>query len=229
MFATMPDPKATLPRPLLMKLAAAGLLLLVAALLVARGVDLRALLRQGLAQVQQAGPVVFFGSMAVLPAIGAPLSPFSLTAGSIFAGQLGMPWVIFYALLAITCNMLGTYLLASRALRPPLERLVRRLGYKLPEVESGDVTDLIVLIRVTPGVPFLAQNYLLGLAQVPLGKYLLVSCAVQWSFNAAFIVFGDALLHGKGKFALFGLCALIALVAGTHMVRKHYERRRKTA
>jgi uncharacterized membrane protein YdjX (TVP38/TMEM64 family) len=225
----MPEPKVALSKPLLLKLAAAALVAVVAVVLVARGVDLRGILRQTLEQVQQAGPLVFFGGMAVLPAVGAPLSPFSLTAGSIFAERLGMPLVIFYALLAVTINMVGTYLLASRALRPLLERLVTRLGYKLPEVESGDVTDLTILIRVTPGVPFPVQNYLLGLARVPLAKYLLISCAIQWSFNTAFIIFGDALLHGKGKFALLGLCALIALVAGTHMVRKHYERRKKAA
>lgn len=220
------------PRPnraLLLKLAAAAVVLLVAAVLVARGVDLKGLVHQGLDKVQQAGPLAFFSAMAVLPAVAVPLSPFSLTAGSIFGAQLGMPVVVLCALLAITTNIVGTYFLASRALRPLVEKLVTRLGYKLPQVEEGDAADLIILLRVTPGVPFPLQNYLLGLARVPFGKYLLISCAVQWSFNTAFILFGDALLHGKGKVAMIGLGALLALTAGTHLVRKHYERRKKAA
>lgn len=222
----------TAPRPnraLLLKLAVLAVAGLAVLALVVRGVDLMGWLQQALALVQQAGPVAFFSAMAVLPAVAVPLSPFSLTAGSVFAAELGMPLVIALALLAITINMVGTYFLASRALRPVLEKLVARLGYKLPQVEEGDAADLIVILRVTPGVPFPVQNYLLGLARAPFGQYLLISCAVQWSFNTAFILFGDALLHGKGKLAMIGLGVLLALTAGTHLVRRHYERRKKAA
>ena len=220
------------PRPnraLLLKLAVAGVGLLVVAALVARGLDLKALVAQGLALIRDAGTVAFFGSMALLPSFGVPLSPFSLTAGSVFAASLGMPLVIVLALSAISFNMLFSYFLARRAFRPLLEKLVVRLGYQLPEVAAGDATDLIILLRVTPGVPFPVQNYLLGLARVPLGKYTVISCAVQWSFNAAFILFGDALLQGKGKLALVGLCGLVALTVGTHLVRKHYGKKKPAA
>lgn len=225
----MAETPAPNKRALLLKLAAVVVVLGVAAVLVARGVDLKGLVQQALATVQQAGPLVFFGAMALLPAVGAPLSPFSLTAGSIFGAQLGMPLVIACALAAITINIVFTYYLARYAFRPLLEKIVTRLGYKLPEVEAGDAADLVVILRVTPGVPFPAQNYLLGLARVPFVKYVVISCAIQWAFNAAFILFGDALLHGKGKLAIIGFSALLALTAGTHLVRKHYERRKKAA
>lgn len=225
----MAEAPAPNKRALLIKLAAVGVVLVIAAVLVMRGIDLKGLLQQALATVQQAGPLVFFAAMALLPAVGAPLSPFSLTAGSIFGAQMGMPLVIGCALAAVTVNIVLTYFLASYAFRPLLEKIVTRLGYKLPEVEAGDAADLIVLLRVTPGVPFPAQNYLLGLARVPFVKYALISCAIQWAFNAAFILFGDALLHGKGKLAIVGFSALLALTAGTHLVRKHYERRKKAA
>jgi len=218
----MAEPAPRPNRALLLKLAAAAVVLLVAGVLVARGLDLKALLASGLELIRGAGPVVFFGSMALLPSFGVPLSPFSLTAGSVFAPTLGMPLVIVLALAAVTFNIMLSYYLARRAFRPLLEKLMVRLGYKLPEVAAGDATDLIILLRVTPGVPFPVQNYLLGLAQVPVVKYAVISCAVQWSFNAAFILFGDALLHGKGKLALLGLCGLVALTVGTQLLRKHY-------
>jgi uncharacterized membrane protein YdjX (TVP38/TMEM64 family) len=225
----MAESSPTKNRPLLLKLAAGAGVLAVAAVLLARGVDLKGLLQQGLATVQQAGPLVFFGAMALLPAVGAPLSPFSLTAGSIFGAQMGMLLVIACALAAVTVNILLTYWLARYAFRPLLEKIVVRLGYKLPEVEAGDAADLIVILRVTPGMPFPAQNYLLGLARVPFVKYAVISCVIQWAFNAAFILFGEALMQGKGKLALLGFSALLALTAGTHLVRKHYERRKKAA
>ncbi len=173
-----------------------------------------------------AGPGVFFAAMAVLPVFGVPMSPFALSAGPLFGAQLGTPVIILCGIVAITFNLTVAYWLARRWLRPLLTRLVARLGYTLPQVESGDATDLIVLLRVTPGPPFFVQNYLLGLAEVPFGRYLVISCAVQWSYNAAFILFGDALSHGRGKVAMMSIGLVMALAVGTHLVRRHLGRKK---
>lgn len=222
----MPDPAPRPNRALLLKLAAAAVVLLVVAGLVARGLDLKALLAQGLELIRGAGPVAFFTAMAVLPAVGAPLMAFSLTAGPVFGPSMGLGWVVACAVLAITVNMSLSYFLARRALRPVLLKLFARLGYALPRAAPGDEFDLIVLLRVTPGVPFPAQNYLLGLAEVPFGRYLLVSLLIQGPINAAFILFGDAMLQGKGKAALITLSVILALMAATQLLRKHYGKKR---
>jgi uncharacterized membrane protein YdjX (TVP38/TMEM64 family) len=222
----MAEPTPRPNRALLLKLAAAGLVLVVAAVFVALGLDLKALLQQGLDLIRGAGAPVFFTAMALLPAVGAPQMAFSLTAGPVFGPTLGLGPVIGLTLLAIVLNMTLSYFLARRALRPLLEKLFTRLGYQMPRAAAGDELDLIVLLRVTPGVPFPVQNYLLGLAEVPFGKYLLVSFLLQGPINAAFILFGDAMLHGRGKVALTALGVIIALSAGFHLVRKHYGKKR---
>ena len=176
-----------------------------------------------------AGPGVFFAAMAVLPVAGVPMSPFAFAAGPLFGARLGTPATIGLGLVAITFNLTVAYWLARRWLRPVLARLVARLGYKMPQVESGDATDLIVLLRVTPGPPFFVQNYLLGLAEVPFGRYLVISCAVQWSYNVAIMLFGDALSQGRGKMAMLAIGLLAALVVGTHLVRKHLARKKAAA
>ena len=209
----------------LIKVGAVALVLLVGAGLVARGYDLKGAVEQGLALVRGAGPVVFFLAMAVLPAVGAPQMAFSLTAGSLFGAQLGMGLVVLFASLAMFFNMALAYWLASRVLRPVLEVLLGRLGYKVPQVQPGDETDLIVLLRVTPGIPFPVQNYLLGLARANFGRYLLLSIVLQGPLNAAFVVFGEALLHGRGKMVFYGLSAIVVLLVGTHLVWKHYSRK----
>lgn len=211
----------------LVKFGAVALVLLVGAGLVARGFDIRGAIEQGLALVRSAGPLVFFLAMALLPAIGAPQMAFTLTAGPLFAAQLGMGVVVLLALLAMFLNMALSYWMASRVLRPVLEALLGRLGYKIPQVEQGDETGLIVLLRVTPGIPFPVQNYLLGLARARFGRYLLVSFLIQGPLNAAFIVFGDALLQpGKGKMIFYGLSAIAVLLVGTHLLRKHYGKKK---
>lgn len=210
---------------LLLKLALAAAALIAASLWLASGHDLGALVQQVVDALRSAGPAAFFLAMALLPALGAPLSFFCLTAGSVFGPQLGMPMVIVFALAAIAANIALSYLLASRALRPPLEALLKRLGYQMPRVaKSGDATDLIVLVRVTPGLPFPVQNYLLGLAGVPFARYQLVSCLIAFPLNAAIIFFGEALLQGKGRTALVGLLLVLALMAGIHLLRRRYLR-----
>jgi uncharacterized membrane protein YdjX (TVP38/TMEM64 family) len=212
-------------RVLLIKVAVIAVVLLVGAVLLALGLDLKGLVAQGLDLIRTAGPVAFFVGMALLPAVGVPILAFLLTAGPVFGPRLGLGWVIVLSLLAITANMALTYFLASRAMRPLVEKLLTKLGYRLPQASAGDATDLIILLRVI-GLPFPVQNYLLGLAGLPFGKYMVVSCLVSWPQNAAVVFFGDALLHGKGKLALLGFCLLLALMAVTQLLRKHYAKKR---
>lgn len=222
----MAEPAPRPNRALLLKLAVAGAALLVAAGLVARGVDLKGLLAQGLDLIRSAGPVAFFLAMALLPAAGVPFLVFMLPVVSLFAPRFGTPLTVALALVATTVNIAFTYVLARWALRPGLTRLVARLGYRIPEVATDDATDLIVILRVTPGIPFCVQHYLLGLANVPFRKYLLISCMIVWPVGTSFMLFGDALLHGKGKVALLSLSLVLAVTATLHLVRKHYGKKR---
>lgn len=213
-------------RRLLLKLAVVAAALIVVAGIALRGTDIRTLLAPGMALIRGAGPWSFFIAMALLPAAGVPMLTFSLTAGPIFGERLGLGGAVAAGLAAATVNLLLTYWLARRALRPWLTRILERLGYRMPDLDSADLTDLIVIVRVTPGIPFFAQNYMLGLAGAPAGRYVAISCVVVWSYTAGFIVFGDALLHGKGRMALVAVSLLVAAAAATHLARHHYANRK---
>lgn len=228
---TLP-PKKKLP---IAKLVIAAAVLAVVGLVVLQMIGWRTALEEGkrafdatLKIVADAGPAVFFLAMATLPAVGAPLMPFAIAAALVFRERLGLPLVMVLGVLAMSFNIAVTYWLARRWLRPVLTRLLARWGYNLPQVESGGATDLIVLLRVTPGPPFFVQNYLLGLANVPFARYLVISCAIQGVFLAGFMMFGDALSQGKGKVVLLAVGVLAALTIGTHMVRKHLAKKRAT-
>ncbi len=208
--------------PVLAKLLLLAAVLFALATAVASSQDIPQLIQRGLALLRAAGPVTFFLAMAVLPAAGAPLSFFGLTAGSVFGPQLGIGIVVLVSMVAIGVNIALGFVLARYALGPPISYLCRKLGYQLPQVRAGDATDLIVLLRVTPGVPFVVQNYLLGLSGVPFPKYLLVSCLVAFPLNAAIILFGEALLQGRGRAAVLGFLAILAVLAALQLVRRRY-------
>jgi uncharacterized membrane protein YdjX (TVP38/TMEM64 family) len=217
------DPAAR--RRLLIRGGALGLIVLVAGVLVLRGVEVRPLIDQGMAMIRGAGPWVFFGAMAVLPVIGAPLMAFTIPAGEAFAGQMTLGGVLAATLAAIAINLALTYWLARRAVRPLLERLLRRFGYTVPRVTTENALSIALLVRLTPGPPFFLQGYILGLADVPFRLYMLVSwlCVLPWAAGA--VVLGRGMLNGNFKMAAMGFGVIIAAVVAVHLIRRKVAKR----
>jgi uncharacterized membrane protein YdjX (TVP38/TMEM64 family) len=216
-------------KKLLLQLGVAGLLAAAVGLFLLKGMHIFALIDQVVAIVSGLGPWIFFSAFAVLPALGAPTLGFTLLAGSAFAGRMGMSGVVLAGMAATAFNLTLSYCLARWIIRKWVAQLLERLGYRMPQVAEADSTDLIVILRVTPGVPFVVQNYLLGLADAPAGRYFLLSCLISLPQCAAFIVFGNALLHGRGAAIVVGVSLLVVLAAGTQLLRRHYGRRKALA
>ena len=171
----MPEARPALKKGLLIKVGVLGVAVLVVGALMLRGVDLKALLVQVMAVIGDAGPWVFFTGVALLPACGFPLMAFTLTAGPAFGAQLGLGGVLAAYGAAVGINLTLTYWLARYALRPWVERLVARAGYKIPHIEEKEHLEVTLLFRITPGPPFFLQSYLLGLGRVAFLTYLWVS------------------------------------------------------
>ena len=187
-----------------------------------RHFELRAWMERVVTTVRDAGPVPFFGAMAMLPTFGFPLSPFTLAAGPVFGPLLGVGWVVVCALLAISCNVAWSYWLAARALRPLAEWAVQRLGYRMPVVEPRAAWLAIIVLRTVPVTPFCVQSILLGLARVPFGPYLLVSILIPGAYATAIILLGDALMRGD-RWAMAGAGALFVVVGVIlHVMRKRF-------
>ncbi len=208
-----------------LKLAVLAVVLLGGAALLLRGANPKELVDQGMGLIRAAGPVVFFAAMAVLPAAGAPLMAFTLSAGEAFGAQLTMPGVIVAALAMIAVNLALTYWLARYALRPLLRNLVNRYGYKVPSITKQNALSVALVVRLTPGPPFFLQGYLLGLAEVPFKLYMLVSwlCVLPWAVGA--IIMGRGILNGNFKVAATGMGVLVVAVVLVQFVRKKYAKR----
>ncbi len=217
-----PVKKRKLP---LFQLCIAAFAIVAAALLLLRGVNIRGLAGQGMAIIRDAGPWVYFAATAFLPAVGAPLSAFTIVAGEAFAAQMTMAGVIAAAMLAIAANLALTYWLARYALRPLLSKFAERYGYSVPRVTKANALNIALVIRLTPGPPFFMQSYILGLAEVPFRLYMIVSwlCILPWS--VAFVVLGKGVFNGNFKMAGTGVGVLVAATAFVHWIRKRYAAR----
>lgn len=221
-----PDPQLSRARRVLaLKIVAVLAVLGMGALFMLRGLDVKALYNQGVDLIRSFGPVAFFGAMAVLPAMGCPLTVFTISVGPIFGGQLGLPLVLLISAGAISFNLAFGYWLARYALRPWVEWIFRWLGYRLPQISAEDRLALSVLVRVTPGPPYCLQNFILGMTGVPFGLYMVVSMLITIPLSFGFILFGDSLAQGKGKVVVLSLLLLVALSFGIKFLRGHFARR----
>ena len=179
--------------------------------------------------LREAGPAAFFVAMAVLPAVGFPLMAFTLAAGPVFGPALGVGWVIFWSLAAVVGNLLLTYWLANRALRPLVSRLLTYFEFPLPDVTVAGAWQIALIVRLTPGPPFWAQSYLLGLIRVPLVPYLIVSTSVMAGYIVALVCGGVALANGNGRLAFVAAGILVVAVAALQLWRKRTARKRAAA
>jgi len=175
--------------------------------------------------LRDAGPVVFFTAMAVLPAVGFPLLAFTLAAGPVFAPSLGPVAVIGWSLAAIVVNLLLTYWLSQRALRPLANRLLTYFDYRMPQGNVASPWELTLIVRLMPGPPFWAQSYLLGLLRIPLLPYLAISTGVLAGFIIALVYGGNAIAEGRGRTALLAAAAVGIVAAFLQLMRKHLARR----
>jgi uncharacterized membrane protein YdjX (TVP38/TMEM64 family) len=223
----MVTPEAPLEKKKLpvVKLAVAAVVLLVGAVLVLRGLDVQELIAQGIGMIRGVGPVVFFAAMAVLPTIAIPMSLFSIPAGEAFAAQLGLGVVIAVALVALALNLALTYWVARYALRPFLTKLLKRYGYNVPSVTKDNALAVALVMRLTPGPPYAVQGYVLGIAEVPFGLYMVVSWLCQAPWAVGFIVLGQGLLKGNFMLAAKGLGVIVVVVVAVQWLRKKYARR----
>lgn len=179
--------------------------------------------------LREAGPVVFFIAMALLPAAGFPLLAFTLAAGPVFGPTLGAGWVIAWSLAAVVANLLLTYWLANRALRPFAGWLLRYFGIPLPENMNEGAWQITLIVRLTPGPPFWVQSYLLGLIRVPLGPYLVVSTSVMAGYIIALVSGGAAMAEGNGRLVAVAAGVLVVLIAVMQLLRQRTIRRRTNA
>lgn len=164
-----------------------------------------------LAWKEQASPLAFFTIMALLPAIGAPLTPFYIVAGATFGLWKGL----FGSAIALVINLSLAYFAARHSTGGWLRRGLLRLGYELPDFDRDSARPFrfTLVVKLTPGLPLFLKNYLLGLSGVPFGTYLGVSMLVSALYAVPLMALGDSLFkHEQARVWIFVLAGIAAIV-----------------
>jgi uncharacterized membrane protein YdjX (TVP38/TMEM64 family) len=163
--------------------------------------------------MNDASPVPFFLAMAVLPAIGVPLSPFMIVAGATFGVWGGLVGTI----VAIALNLCLCYAIAHSKLRSYILSLFARFDYKVPDFTAGGrrAWRFAAAVKLTPAVPAFAKAYILAVTAVPFVIYFVVSLGISSAFAVAWIALGDSLLaHDVSHTTLAAIALLVLAMVG---------------
>jgi uncharacterized membrane protein YdjX (TVP38/TMEM64 family) len=152
-----------------------------------------------LRQLGFAGVLVFIGIYIVGTLLLLPGGVFTVAAGLVF----GLRWAVAGVTVAATVSVMAAFLIARYAARDRVERLVKRH----PRFQAVDRAvgeegwKVVVLLRLSPALPFGLQNYLYGLTAIRFWPCVLTSAV--------------AMLPGTVMYAYIGYLARAGVWAGS--------------
>ena len=165
------------------------------------------------------GPLLFI-AIAVLPGLVLPVAPLLGLAG-LWGGENG-PWLsCLYCTLALFANLTWTYWLARGPARGLIQRFLNKTRFGLPISPPDNMLEWALILRLTPGVPFIFTNYGLGLIAMNFSSYLLVSLPVL-AFTACGYVLTIAGIFGGGwQYLWTGTCIIaITVILGRFVLKR---------
>ena len=156
------------------------------------------------------GPLLFL-AIAILPGLVLPVAPLLGLAG-LWGGENG-PWLrCLYCILALFANLCWTYWLARGPARIFLVKLLSRSRFRLPESPPDNMMEWALILRLTPGVPFIFTNYALGLLGMAFSPYLIVSLPVLAFTACGYVLAFAGIFGGEWKYLWTGCCIIIVTI-----------------
>jgi len=170
------------------------------------------------------GPVYFFVVYVVAECLALPATPLTLSAGYLF----GLPMGCLLAIISGTTAASIGFLLARSLLRPQIEEYVRKneVFRNINLAVESEGFKIILLLRLSPLLPFAISNYLYGLSSVAFSDFLFATiigftpgtCGVVYLATAARDVMNEGVsepwyVYVGGVAITFGILATVANVA----------------
>jgi uncharacterized membrane protein YdjX (TVP38/TMEM64 family) len=204
------------------RLAGAALVLGVGGLLLAwkmglDGAGLKAAWREAEGFLK-AWPLLLFAALVVLPGFPVPTSALCFLAGTVWRDRPVMACAI--CLTALALNMTWTYWVAARPGRRLVERLLAATRFKIPDSPQGNRLRLLLIVRLTPGIPLFLQNYLLGFMRIPFRLYLPVSLGCSGLISIGVVLSGAGVADGNLTPVVAGVGLIVVGLIVVQMIRQ---------
>lgn len=167
-------------------------------------------------------PAVLFLALVILPGLPVPTSALLFTAGVVWRHQPVMACGL--CLLALTLNFIWTYWLAAGPARRVVEKFLVATALEIPDLPRGDHLKLILVLKLTPGIPLFFQNYLLGFLRVPFLLYLPISILCNGVVGTGVVLSGVGLADGRLMPTLTGVSLIVVGVVLAQVLRGWLEK-----
>lgn len=170
-------------------------------------------------------PSALFWAIVILPGLPVPMSALLFTAGVVWRDRPVMACAL--CLLAMSLNFTWTYWLAAGPARRLIEKFLAATSVRIPELPQGDQLKLILVMRLTPGIPLFFQNYLLGFLRAPFHLYFPLSMLCAGVIGIGVILSGVGLADGRLVPALSGVSLIVVGAVLTQLVRGWLAKRKR--
>ncbi len=151
---------------------------------------------------------LLFLLMSLLPLVGIPMSILTVMAGAKYG-----PWGgIAFTGGVVAIHLMASWWLARHWLRKPVETLLNKTQYKMPQVRKGEYVGVCLLTALLPGPSYTLKNYFLVLSNLPFKIVLLVGLPAHLFALSPGIMFGDftgAMTVAKVMFLVIYLVVVI--------------------
>lgn len=178
------------------------------------------------------GPIAFIAGYSIAPVILAPAFLLTIAAGAIFGVARGILYVMIGATIGSALAFLTGRYFARHFVEGLLDRDPRLKAVDRAVERQG--LRLVLMLRMSPAVPYTLLNYALGLSRIRLVDYVIGSIGMlpvvagyvysgKLAGDLASVASGAATLRGPVYYALlgFGIVSTVAVsVFATRMVRK---------
>jgi uncharacterized membrane protein YdjX (TVP38/TMEM64 family) len=176
-----------------------------------------------LEQLLLAHPLLLALALVILPGLPVPTSALLVTAGVVWREHPVL--ACGTAVCALALNAVWTYAFAAGPGRRLVERMLARSSVRIPVLPRNDHLRLILILRLTPGIPFFFQNYVLGLLRPPFRLYLPVSLACNAPIVCGLVLSGAGLAGGRLMPLLVGISLVVLAAVIAQSARRWLKRR----
>ena len=133
------------------------------------------------------GVAIFAGAFIVATLVLAPDFPLAIAAGMVY-GLWAFPVVLTAAMIAASLAFLAARFLGRRRVRAILAK--SRKFAAIDKAVSEEGGKIVVLLRLSPLVPFNVQNYLFGVTAIPFTQYVAATFVGIIPGTALFVYLG---------------------------------------
>jgi len=176
-------------------------------------------LKQFIDGLRHMGPIPFFTVLSICISFGLPPTPFLLVAGATFSFWTNITGLTFAFGISLTAN----YFFANRLFKTQFEHFLEQKASSLNHLIRQNTVIAVVIVRLTPGFPYILQNCLLASLCSNFALFFLGSLPPLLFIAMLYTAIGSGLVHANITLLVFPALALLGVFLAMRycVLRKH--------